>query len=178
MLEHDGIVRQRGSVPRCSGGRKPAYIYELTPEAEDLFPKAYEPVLGQLLDVLAGQLGPEESEALLRNVGRRIAGEQTVPADRVHARLGTAVDVLNELGGLAELDERDGSVIIRAYSCPLTAVVPAHPEVCRIVEALITELAGVPVHEHCGRSERPRWCLDAALSETPHKKGEEDSWDR
>jgi hypothetical protein len=46
------------------------------------------------------------------------------------------------------------------------------------VEALITELAGVPVHEHCGRSERPRCCLDAALSETPHKKGEEDSWDR
>ncbi len=63
-LERDGIVRQRGSVPRGSGGRKPAYIYELTPEAEDLFPKAYEPVLRQRLDVLAGQLGPEEEQFL------------------------------------------------------------------------------------------------------------------
>ena len=101
------------------------------------------------------------------------------PCRRIeYARLEAAVDVLNELGGLAELDERDGSVIIRDYSCPLTAVVPAHPEVCRMVEALITELAGVPVHEHCDRGERPRCCFDATLSETPRKKGEEDSWDR
>jgi predicted ArsR family transcriptional regulator len=122
-------------VPRGSGGRRPAYIYELTPETEDLFPKAYEPVLRQLLDVLAGQLGPEESEALLRSMGCRIAEEQTVPADGVHARLEAAVNVLNELGGLAELEERDGSVTIRDYNCPLTAVVPAHPEVCRMVKA-------------------------------------------
>lgn len=53
-LERDGIVRQRGSVPRGSSGCKPAYIYELTPEAEDLFPKAYEPVLRQLLDIWLG----------------------------------------------------------------------------------------------------------------------------
>src|SRR3569833_1901975 len=65
-LERDGIVRQRGSVRRGSGGGKPAYVYELTTEAENLFPKAYEPVLRQLLDLLARQLGPEGSEALLR----------------------------------------------------------------------------------------------------------------
>ncbi len=40
-LERDGLVRQDGSVRRGSGGGKPAYIYELTPEAEALFPKAY-----------------------------------------------------------------------------------------------------------------------------------------
>ena len=68
-LERDGIVRQRGSKRHGSGGGKPAYIYELTPEAEGLFSKAYEPVLGRLLDVLSEGLGPEESEALLRGVG-------------------------------------------------------------------------------------------------------------
>ena len=159
-LERDGIVRQRGSVRRGSGGGKPAYIYELTPEAEDLFPKAHEPVLRQLLDVLAEQLGPEESEALLRSVGRRIAEEQTVPADGVHARLEAAVDVLNELGSLAELEERDGSFSIRGYSCPLASVAPDHPEVCRMAETLLSELAGVPVHEHCDRGERPRCCFE------------------
>src|ERR671914_2397833 len=56
VLERDGIVRQRGSVRRGgSGGGKPAYIYELTPQAEDLFPKAYELVLRRLLDVLSEQ---------------------------------------------------------------------------------------------------------------------------
>jgi predicted ArsR family transcriptional regulator len=161
-LERDGIVRQQGSVRRGSGGGKPAYIYELTPEAEELFPKAYEPVLSQLLEVLAVQLGPEESEALLRSVGRRIAEEQAIPADGVHERLEAAVGVLNDLGGLAELEERNGSFIVRGYSCPLAAVTPDHPEVCRMAETLLTELAGVPVYEHCDRGERPRCCFEIA----------------
>jgi predicted ArsR family transcriptional regulator len=164
-LERDGIVRQRGSVRRGSGGGKPAYVYELTTEAENLFPKAYEPVLRQLLDVLARQLGPEESEALLRRVGRSIAEGQTVPADGVRARLEAAVGILNELGGLAELEEREGSYIIRGYSCPLAAMTQDHPAVCRMAEALLTELASVPVYEHCDRGERPRCCFEVAPSD-------------
>jgi predicted ArsR family transcriptional regulator len=161
-LERDGIVRQRGSVRRGSGGGKPAYVYEMTPEAEELFPKAYEPVLSQLLDVLAGQLGAQESEALLRSVGRRIAEGQTVPADGVRERLEAAAGVLNELGGLAELEERNGSFVIRGYSCPLAGVAADHPEVCRMAETLLTELAGVPVYERCERGERPRCCFEIA----------------
>ena len=62
-LERDGVVRQGGTVRSASGGGKPAYVYELTLEAEGLFPRAYEPVLGRLLDVIAEGLGPQESEA-------------------------------------------------------------------------------------------------------------------
>jgi predicted ArsR family transcriptional regulator len=161
-LERDGIVRQRGSKRHGSGGGKPAYIYELTSEAEGLFPKAYESVLSRLLNVLAVQLGPQESEALLRSVGRRIAEGQSVPADGVRGRLEAAVGVLNELGGLAELEERGGSFVIRGYSCLLAGVAPDHPEVCRMAETLLTELAGVPVYEHCDRGERPRCCFEVA----------------
>jgi predicted ArsR family transcriptional regulator len=161
-LERDGIVRQSGVVRRESGGGKPAYLYELTPEAEDQFPKAYEPALRRLLDVLSDQLGSEESEALLRSVGSRLAEEHSTRADGVHARLETAVELLNELGGLAELEERDGGFVIRGYSCPLAGVTPDHPEVCRMAETLVAELAGVPVHEHCDRGERPRCCFEVA----------------
>jgi predicted ArsR family transcriptional regulator len=162
VLERDGIVRQRGSVRRSSGGGKPAYVYELTQEGEDLFPKAYEATLRRLLDILSDQLGPQESEALLRSVGRRLAEEHSTRADGAHARLETAVEVLNELGGLTELEERDGAVVIRGYSCPLASVTPDHPEVCRMAEALVAEVAGVPVHEHCDRGERPRCCFEIA----------------
>ena len=164
-LERDGIVRQRGSKRHGSSGGKPAYIYESTPEAEELFPKAYEPVLSQLLDVLAVQLGPQESEALLRSVGRRIAEAQSVPADGVRERSEAAVGVLNELGGLAELEERDGSFVIRGYSCPLAGVAQNHPEVCRMAETLLTELAGVPVYEHCDHGERARCCFEVASAD-------------
>ena len=85
-LKRDGIVRQRGTVSLGGGGgEKPAYVYELAPEAEALFPKAYSPVLRELLDVMAERLGPEETEALLRTVGRRIAGERIVPASGLRA---------------------------------------------------------------------------------------------
>ena len=164
-LERDGVVRQRGSVRRGSGGGKPAYVYELTPEAEGLFPKAYGPVLRQLLDLMAERLGSEETEALLRAVGRRMADERTVPADGVRARLEAAATVLDELGGLVELEERDGAFVVRGYSCPMTDTVPGHPEVCRLIEALLTELVGAPVHQHCDRGEIPRCCFEVALGD-------------
>ena len=159
-LERDGIVKQRGSVRRVSGGGKPAYVYELTPEAEDLFPKAYEPVLLRSLDVLSERLGVEESEGLMRAAGRGLAQGRTAPSDGGPERLEAATGVLNELGGLAELEERDGGLIIRGHSCPLAAVTPAHPEVCRMAETLLTEIAGVRVREHCERGESPRCCFE------------------
>jgi predicted ArsR family transcriptional regulator len=82
-LERDGIVRQCGTVRPASGGGKPAYVYELTPEAEDLFPRAYEPVLGRLLDVLSERgwarrsrkcCSGEWGAAWPRDEGRRRAG--------------------------------------------------------------------------------------------------------
>jgi predicted ArsR family transcriptional regulator len=164
VLERDGIVRQRGSVRRSSGGGKPAYVYELTEEGENLFPKAYEPALRRLLDILSERLGFEESEVLLKSVGRRLAEEHSVRTNDAHARLESAVEIFNELGGLAELQERDGTLVIRGYSCPLAGVTPDHPEVCRMAETLITELAGVPVYEHCDRGERPRCCFEVATS--------------
>jgi predicted ArsR family transcriptional regulator len=157
-------------VRRGSGGGKPAFVYELTPDAEELFPKAYEPVLLRVLDVMAERLGREGSEALLARVGHSLAEGKVVPSAEMRARLEAAVNVLNELGGLAELEERDGGWEIRGYSCPLTAVTPDHPEVCRMVETLVSDLAGVPVQEHCDRGESPRCCFEVA---PPHDAGQE-----
>ena len=81
-----------------------------------------------------------------------------------------AVEVLNGLGGLAELEERDGGFVIRGYSCPLAGVTPDHPEVCRMAETLIAELAGVPVHERCDRGERPRCCFQIASADGAAQK--------
>jgi predicted ArsR family transcriptional regulator len=90
---------------------------------------------------------------------------KTVPTGGTRARLEAAAGVLNELGGLAELEEQDGTVVIQGYSCPLAAVTPDHPEVCRMAEALVAEVAGVQVHERCDRSERPRCCFEVASAE-------------
>jgi predicted ArsR family transcriptional regulator len=152
-LERDGIVQQSG-MRRGSG--KPASVYDLAPEAEQLFPKAYGQVLQNVLDVLSERMPTDEVETLLREVGRRIAAGWNVPSGDLRVRLEAAVEVLNELGGMAEIEEGDGHYCIRGYSCPLAAVVPGHPVVCRLAETLLTELVGVPVQEHCDNAEIPR----------------------
>jgi predicted ArsR family transcriptional regulator len=151
-LERDGLVRQEG-VRRGAG--KPAFAYALTAEAERLFPKAYGTVLHRLLDVLGERLPPAELEAALREVGRRLASGRPLPAGDRRARIAGATALLGELGGLADVEEGNETVVIRGLDCPLAAAVPRHPEVCRLAEALLTELVGAPVTELCER-EPPR----------------------
>lgn len=158
-LERDGLVQQRG-VRRGAG--KPAYSYELTPQAERLFPKPYAQVLRQLLDLLGERMEPGQLEELIHTVGRRLAPEKVDAAADRRARLEAAVVVLNGMGGLAELEERDGAVVIRGYSCPLAAVAPGRPEVCELAEALLAQATGLPIAQHCERGEPPRCCFELA----------------
>ena len=152
-LERDGIVQQRGAR---RGSGKPASMYELAPAAEQLFPKAYAPVLQNVVEILSERMPTDEVETLLREVGRRIAADWKVPSGNLRVRLVGAVEVLHELGGLAELEESEGHYAIRGYSCPLAAVVPGHPSMCRLAETLLTELVGVPVRERCDNADIPR----------------------
>jgi predicted ArsR family transcriptional regulator len=153
-LERDGLVEQEG-VRRGMG--KPAVVYRLTSEAEALFPKAYSFVLGEVLSVLKDRLGPEELTDLLAEVGRRAGSAGPGPEGDPRARLAFALAVLAESGGDAEvLELAEGKVLIRGFSCPLGAVVTQHAAACKMTEAMLGELVGVPVHEECDRGERPR----------------------
>src|SRR3982750_1281740 len=71
-LERDGLVRQEG-VRRGPGAGKPASVYEIHPEAEPLFSRAYAPVLSALLDELSAQLPAERRDELMQALGRRLA---------------------------------------------------------------------------------------------------------
>ena len=146
------------------GSGKPAYIYELSPDAEQLFPKAYGPVLRELLEVLSEEMTTDEVETLMRRTGRRLAEQQQLPHGDLQSRLQMAVNVLNELGGLTELEQRNGAFYIQGYSCPLAAVVPGHPEVCRLSETLLSELVGIPVKECCDGNEPARCCFSVSNS--------------
>src|SRR5688572_29670470 len=66
-LERDGLISQAGSR---RGVRRPHAEYELTPKAYDLFPKAYEPALRKLLDVLGERFPQEVVRELLVQAGR------------------------------------------------------------------------------------------------------------
>ena len=154
-LERDGYVRQSG-VRRGGGAGKPAYAYELTSEAEQLFPKPYVTVLNTLLAALEGQMTRSEIETTLRETGRQIASEYPPGSGDNRARLEAATSALNQLGGLATVEEQRGASMICGYDCPLASLVPQHPEVCHLAEAFVSEVAGRPVRECCHREGKPR----------------------
>lgn len=160
-MERDGLVEQRRGPVRGVG--KPAQLYALTSAADALLPKAYAPVLGVLLQTLGERMGRDELAELLREVGRRAAGGRDRQGADVRMRIEAAYGVLGEMGGVAEIEEGDDVVRIRGFSCPLAALVPDHPEVCQLAEAMLTEIVGIPVHEHCEKGDRPRCCFEIPL---------------
>src|SRR5580765_9029076 len=103
-LERDGIVEQVGSQ-RGTGG-KPARVYALTGEGEELFPKAYALVLGELVEEIARVDGWERATALLRAVGRRAASGAAAPSDR-EGRVAVAAAALRGLGGDVDVQGTD-----------------------------------------------------------------------
>lgn len=147
-LERDSLVRQGGTRP---GSRKPNVVYELTPEAAQLFPKPYAAVLQQLLEVLAQRLAPADLDEVLRAVGQRLANgfRHEVKSAGLRQRVGEVLAVLEEIGGLAEVEEKEGKLCLRGLDCPLGAAVTAHRQVCRVAEVMLADLLGVPVQEQC-----------------------------
>jgi predicted ArsR family transcriptional regulator len=157
-LERDGLIRQSG-VQR--GHRKPHFAYELTPEAEHLFPKSYDLLLNTLLNVLKEKLTPDELGDVLREVGRKAAtGTTTIHGgdSDLSARAEKAVGALEALGGAPRLEKEDDKIIIQSASCPFGAAVEAHPEVCRVAETLVARITGGRVRERCNKTDIPPRC--------------------
>jgi predicted ArsR family transcriptional regulator len=155
-LERDGLIRQSG-IQR--GTRKPHFAYELTDEAEHLFPKAYDALLNQLITVLKARLTSRALKEVLREVGRSLGGNQTSRGD-LESRVGKGLKALEAVGGSARVEKEEGRLFIRSGSCPLSAAVAEHPEVCQLAEALLSEVIGAKVRERCEREGRPRCAFE------------------
>ena len=154
-LERDGLIEQSG-IQR--GTRKPHFAYELTDEAEHLFPKAYDALLNQLITVLKARLTPAMIDEVLREVGRSLASAQAAGGNGgdLESRMGRALTALEAIGGAARIEKEKEGVFIRSESCPLAAAAAEHPEVCKLAETLLSEIIGVEIRERCDREGSPR----------------------
>jgi predicted ArsR family transcriptional regulator len=158
-LRRDGIVADVGTQ-RDTGG-KPARLYGLTREGEELFPKAYAFVLIKLVEEIVRTQGRARAVELLRAVGAQAAagaGESGGPRNTANPqqRLEAAAGVFRSLGSDAHVDQTADGWRVQAHGCPLSAVTAGHPEMCELGKALVEEVVGAPVTECCERGARPR----------------------
>jgi predicted ArsR family transcriptional regulator len=164
-LERDGLVRASG-VRR--GSRKPTVTYDLSAEAEQLFPRAYGPVLRHVLDALSTSLPAPQVEGVMRAAGHRIAS--TFFPIESPARNGTPADqvatVLSELGGCCQREEGNGRLAVGCSDCPLLVATEGHPEVCVLVETVLSDVIKAPVQQRCGTNP-PRCRFEIATTTQP-----------
>jgi DeoR family transcriptional regulator, suf operon transcriptional repressor len=159
-MERDGVVRKVGKRP---GTTRHSYVFELTPEVEQLLSKAYIPLLTGLVDVFAEALPADQIEALLRKIGIGLA-QQVTRGKRVsgglESRAAAASALMNEHLGAMTRVESNGAITIRGAGCPLAALTGKHKGVCLAMESLVTAIVGVPVKECCDRDDRPQCCFE------------------
>lgn len=164
-LERDGLIRQEG-VRRMPGAGKPATLYEIHPDADALFSRAFQPVLGALLDELREGGHKHGSNHLMRRVGHRLARAiGPAPAGDINARVAAGAAVIDSLGGVTEVERVDNALLIRGCgACPLSPATARHPELCGAIEALLSDYVGAPVRERCERGERPRCTFEVSTA--------------
>lgn len=154
-LVRDGLVRLAGTR-RSEGAGQPARLYQVAPGAQEQFSRAYAPLFQALVDALADREGKEKLVEVLREAGRRVGRELARPAENPRERALAAAEILTELGGVVELEERRGSYLLRGCGCPVSAATAGQPAVCRAVETLLSEATGGDFRKRCLDDHQPQ----------------------
>ena len=149
-LEDEGVVRATGSR-QGPGAGKPATTYQVATEAEASLSSAYAPVLTALLQALAERTQPEELDALMREVGRRLGPAQP-KGGSLDSRVRAAAALLSSLGSELDVERTPDGYLLRGFACPLAAAVRGESSACHAVEELVGAVVGASVRECCDRS--------------------------
>jgi predicted ArsR family transcriptional regulator len=158
-LVRDGLARSAGSR---RGVRKPHVEYELTAKARELFPRAYEPVLQELMQVLKDRLTHRALRESLAATGRRLTRKHlgTLRSAGPRQRLAEIMSKLNGSSLGIEVVQEPGKTIIRSCSCPIASLTAAHPQLCGLFAQTLGEILGANVQERCDRADSPRCCFE------------------
>jgi predicted ArsR family transcriptional regulator len=164
-LERDGLIRQEG-VRRVAGAGKPATLYEIHPDADVLFSRAFQPVLEALLEELSQGTSPPSGDELMKRIGHRLArGAGRAPSGDLSTRVAAGAALLDALGGVTDVDTSGDNLVIRGCgACPLSPVTARHPQLCRAIESLLSEYVGATITERCDHGERPRCAFEVSTA--------------
>ncbi|UCG03825.1 MAG: ArsR family transcriptional regulator [Candidatus Heimdallarchaeota archaeon] len=159
VLEKEGFVAK--SQKKGSSGR-PAMGYTITEEALSAFPKTYADFSVKLITELKDHIGVQETNEILKKVGKRIADEvrDEVEAeikpdkdlDPLRNRLEAVTKIYLKYGKYPELVEDEDSFALKNLNCLIYEIAKADPLVCTVDETIVSELVGKKaIKEKCLR---------------------------
>jgi predicted ArsR family transcriptional regulator len=151
IRHHLDVLRSQGLVDtprvrhRNTPGR-PKYVYSLTKQAAEVFPKNYSRLTDHVFDEIKANLDRRQVNVLFEGVAQRMAA--AAPARRddetFEEHLERIVAYLNEQGYVAGWEAHpDGGYILHTSNCPYDGVAGLHHELCTMDMSLVFHLLGV-----------------------------------
>lgn len=128
-MEGQGLVKvaqQRGGVGR------PGFIYSLTEDADEMFPRNYEALARFLLETVLELDGREKVETLFHHraevfkerAGKRLNGKG------LKEKVETLAEIQDEFGYIAQVEEENGELHLTQYNCAIARVAREFPQAC------------------------------------------------
>lgn len=156
ILQRDGLV-EANEVRRKTG--RPHYVFTLTENADELFPRNYNTLLDMLIAEIKADLGTAELERLFGKLADRVieATKNRVAGKDFEDRVVETAKILEEHGSLSEWSKTNGGYFIKEFNCPYHTVAHKHPELCAISKRIISHLVGAD-------AERTECLLNGSIS--------------
>ncbi len=144
VLQRDDLVNVeevRGRVGR------PFFVYSLSQDAEELFPKRYHVLAGRLLRTMNEELPAETVRKLLLRIAEAWSEEHAgrMTGKSFGERIAELAEIRNEEGAIADWEKADGGYMLRQYNCPNLFVSRSHKQVCDIEQEYLARLLGASV---------------------------------
>lgn len=159
-LEALGLVERRKVITQPS---RPTYLYRVSPQGMRVFPKRYDLLLTEMLEILAEQTGPEGTGALVEQAAKRVAdraGGQLLRGSDAERWRRLLEWIESEFSWQATVDEGPGEIRqITIHQCPFQDLSKTQPDVCGVFfGALIREACPRATVEHAPAPAEPACC--------------------
>jgi predicted ArsR family transcriptional regulator len=141
ILRGEGLVQVPEVRRRTTPGR-PQYVYILTEDASDFFPKNYASLASLMISEIRDRFGEAQLDSILQGMARRMENGPG-PLGTMEERLAYVASFLNDRGYIAQWEKNDDGYLLRTNNCPYRDVSRDHTQVCIMDMTLISDFLGV-----------------------------------
>ena len=157
-LQEDRLIEIPQLRYRSSPGR-PQYVYVLTEQAREYFPKNYSHLLRTFLQQLKSQLPSDQVDQILDGVAERMLEEAKVDDGTLPQRVDQLVSYLNTHGYKAEWENGSANIVLRICNCPYYDVPERVSTICQVDLQLIASTIGIIPEVQSRVSESGNCCV-------------------
>jgi DeoR family transcriptional regulator, suf operon transcriptional repressor len=150
VLEREELVTS--SVTRRPVGR-PARVYRLSEQSDDLFPKGYDSIAVEFLSDLVAMDGPDKVDVLFNRRAERTFDflEQRISAaTSFDERVAALAEGMDELGYLAHWEQTGpGTYTVSQFNCAIQRIASTFPQACFYELETYRKLLNADVYRSC-----------------------------